>query len=68
MFRFHGLAGKEQVGEAASENLRREIGTAPAAERALSDDPGVGHSHDGCRDVFAAPFALHGVVANAGLG
>ena len=54
--------------EAALEDLRREIGSALAAEGALGNDPSVGHGHDGGWDVLTAAFAPDGEVADAGLG
>jgi hypothetical protein len=56
------------VREAALEDFGREIGSALSAERAISHDPGVRHGHDRGGNVLTATFALHGVVANAGLG
>jgi len=54
------------VGEASAEDLWGEIGSALATEGALRDDPGIGHGHDGRRDVLAATFALNGEIADAG--
>ena len=68
LFGFRRFADKEQVREAAAEDLRWEIGAALAAKRALGDDPRIRHGHDGGGNVLTAAFAAHRVVADVGFG
>ena len=56
------------VGESAAKDFRREVAAFCAAERALSDDPGVREGEDGGGDVLAAGFAADGEVAEPGGG
>ena len=56
------------MGEATLEDFGREICASLMAERAVGDDPGVRHGHDGGGDVLAASFAADSVVADSGFG
>lgn len=56
------------MGESAAKDFRREVAAFCAAERALSDDPGIGQGEDGGGDVLAAGFAADGEVAEPGGG
>ena len=65
-FGFWRLAGEEQVGEPTAENFWGQVGAALVAQGAHGNNPSVGHGHDGGRDVLAASFAAHCVVADVG--
>ena len=49
-----------------SEDVRGQVSTSLSTKRTQGNDPGIGHRHDRCRNVFAAAFAPNGVVADTG--
>jgi len=49
--------------KSAPEDIRRQIGSALTAQRAIRNNPGVRHRFDGGGNGLSAPFASDGVVA-----
>ncbi|MDE3199763.1 MAG: hypothetical protein KGN79_02490 [Acidobacteriota bacterium] len=57
----------EAIRETAAEDVRGQVGTALAAERAVNGDPGIRHGEEQSGNVLATALAVDGEVVDSGV-